>query len=151
MPQKLSRQRGILKDKKDYADYFLSFFIIFFLISIFLFFFFPKFIYAFYSLKLSCYYSYEQAVNNSAGYFSTTFNETTNETTTEIKIFEEENTTEYYKTLKHELIHEHQYKNNYSFDCDNKLGIYINELEAYFGQELNSYFFNKFYGDVTAC
>jgi hypothetical protein len=57
------------------------------------------------------------------------------------------NNEEYFKTLKHEKIHQYQYKHKRYFSCDNSLGAYLNEVEAYLFENLDDKTFNYFYPD----
>ena len=55
---------------------------------------------------------------------------------------------QYEKTLKHEWIHYVQYKDNRSFDCDSIFGVYVNEAEAYIGENYPDFIYELLYGKL---
>ena len=51
------------------------------------------------------------------------------------------------KVWKHENIHSVQYKQNRLDTCDNPIKLYIDELEAYFGQYLPDFIYERVYSN----
>ena len=98
---------------------------------------FLTFVYLLLSLSQICYYSYTSYKFDcnekiSDGYeLGGSFNTETQE----ICIFVDENNSEYQRILKHEQVHLDQSNRKGIFKqytCDNKIGVFFNEFEAYF-------------------
>lgn len=74
-----------------------------------------------------------QITNNSEGY--------------EIKIYQQENTTEYINTLKHERVHLYQFRQQRTFSCNFLfgLGVMHNEFEAYTSEYIPNWLYKIIY------
>ena len=121
-----------------HGNHLLLFVLLFFLFSDFLFWI-NIFYGSYQSYVLSCKTPFEEVIENnlSAGYF--------NPDTQEIVINYECGTEEYDETFKHENIHYFQYINDYSYNCDEPIKHYLNEVEAYFGESIPNFIYKKMY------
>lgn len=75
------------------------------------------------------------------GYTQTYYNDDTNKTEVQVKILTEDPS-----VSKHELVHVMQFEQGRMYTCDNPIGRYLNEAEAYIMQNFPPRVLNAIYG-----